>query len=80
MSEATAAGAEAEVDLYWMEAALNMGSRSLGLTAPNPSVGAILVKDRVVVGRGATAPGGGRTRSGSQSTRLAKRRAARRCT
>ena len=41
-----------------MAAALNLGSRSLGLTAPNPSVGAILVKDGAVVGRGATAPGG----------------------
>ena len=41
-----------------MEAALNLGSRSLGLTAPNPAVGAILVKDGAVVGRGATAPGG----------------------
>jgi diaminohydroxyphosphoribosylaminopyrimidine deaminase/5-amino-6-(5-phosphoribosylamino)uracil reductase len=45
-------------DLRWMEAALNLGSRSLGLTAPNPAVGAILVKDGAVVGRGATAPGG----------------------
>ncbi len=34
------------------------GARSLGLAAPNPSVGAILVKDGVVVGRGVTAPGG----------------------
>jgi len=41
-----------------MAAALNLGSRALGLTAPNPAVGAILVKDGVVVGRGATAPGG----------------------
>ena len=41
-----------------MDAALNLGSRSLGLTAPNPAVGAILVKDGAVVGRGATAPGG----------------------
>jgi diaminohydroxyphosphoribosylaminopyrimidine deaminase / 5-amino-6-(5-phosphoribosylamino)uracil reductase len=45
-------------DLRWMEAALNLGSRSLGLAAPNPAVGAILVKDGAVVGRGATAPGG----------------------
>jgi diaminohydroxyphosphoribosylaminopyrimidine deaminase / 5-amino-6-(5-phosphoribosylamino)uracil reductase len=45
-------------DLRWMYAALNLGSRSLGLTAPNPAVGAILVKDGAVVGRGATAPGG----------------------
>jgi diaminohydroxyphosphoribosylaminopyrimidine deaminase/5-amino-6-(5-phosphoribosylamino)uracil reductase len=41
-----------------MEAALNLGSWSLGLTAPNPSVGAILVKDKTIVGRGVTAPGG----------------------
>ena len=41
-----------------MEAALNLGARSLGLAAPNPAVGAILVKDGAVVGRGATAPGG----------------------
>jgi diaminohydroxyphosphoribosylaminopyrimidine deaminase/5-amino-6-(5-phosphoribosylamino)uracil reductase len=41
-----------------MGAALNLGSRSLGLTAPNPSVGAILVKGGAVVGRGATARGG----------------------
>ena len=56
MSAATAAGPDE--DLRWMEAALNLGSRSLGLAAPNPSVGAILVKGRAVVGRGATAPGG----------------------
>ncbi len=45
-------------DQRWMQAALNLGERSLGLAAPNPSVGAILVKDGVVVGRAATAPGG----------------------
>jgi diaminohydroxyphosphoribosylaminopyrimidine deaminase/5-amino-6-(5-phosphoribosylamino)uracil reductase len=53
-----AADAGLEEDLRWMEAALNLGSQSLGLTAPNPAVGAILVKDGAVVGRGATAPGG----------------------
>ncbi len=52
------AAAESDEDLRWMEAALNLGSRSLGLAAPNPAVGAILVKDGAVVGRGATAPGG----------------------
>ncbi len=41
-----------------MEAALDLGERSLGLAAPNPSVGAILVKDGAAVGRAATAPGG----------------------
>ncbi|HVP99250.1 MAG TPA: bifunctional diaminohydroxyphosphoribosylaminopyrimidine deaminase/5-amino-6-(5-phosphoribosylamino)uracil reductase RibD, partial [Roseiarcus sp.] len=47
-----------EEDRRWMEAALNFGERSLGLAAPNPSVGAILVQSGVVVGRGVTAPGG----------------------
>ena len=56
MSESAAA--DLDEDLRWMNAALSLGSRSLGLTAPNPAVGAILVKDRAVVGRGATAPGG----------------------
>src|ERR1700684_3073811 len=56
MSES--AGADPDEDLRWMEAALNLGSRSLGLAAPNPAVGAILVKDRAIVGRGVTAPGG----------------------
>jgi diaminohydroxyphosphoribosylaminopyrimidine deaminase/5-amino-6-(5-phosphoribosylamino)uracil reductase len=45
-------------DRRWMEAALNLGQRSLGLAAPNPAVGAILVNEGAVVGRGATAPGG----------------------
>ena len=56
MSEGVAA--DPNEDLRWMDAALNLGSRSLGRTAPNPAVGAILVKDGAVVGLGATAPGG----------------------
>jgi diaminohydroxyphosphoribosylaminopyrimidine deaminase/5-amino-6-(5-phosphoribosylamino)uracil reductase len=56
MSESQAA--DLDEDLRWMNAALNFGSRSLGLTAPNPAVGAILVNNGAVVGRGATAPGG----------------------
>ena len=56
MSESAAA--DPDEDLRWMEAALNLGSRSLGLAAPNPAVGAILVRDRAIVGRGVTAPGG----------------------
>jgi diaminohydroxyphosphoribosylaminopyrimidine deaminase/5-amino-6-(5-phosphoribosylamino)uracil reductase len=47
-----------EEDRRWMRAALNLGERSLGLAAPNPAVGAILVKEGRVVGRAATAPGG----------------------
>jgi diaminohydroxyphosphoribosylaminopyrimidine deaminase/5-amino-6-(5-phosphoribosylamino)uracil reductase len=56
MSESAAA--DPYEDLRWMEAALNLGSRSLGIAAPNPAVGAILVNNGAVVGRGATAPGG----------------------
>lgn len=51
-------GASPVEDRRWMDAALNLGQRFVGLTAPNPAVGAILVKDGVVVGCGATAPGG----------------------
>ena len=45
-----------------MAAALRLGRRNLGATAPNPAVGAIIVRDDdgspVVVGRGFTAEGG----------------------
>jgi diaminohydroxyphosphoribosylaminopyrimidine deaminase/5-amino-6-(5-phosphoribosylamino)uracil reductase len=47
-----------ETDQRFMNAALALGRRGLGLTAPNPSVGALVVKDGVVLGRGWTAPGG----------------------
>ena len=65
-------------DLRWMDAALNLGSRSLGLAAPNPAVGAILVKDGMIVGRGATAPGGRPHAERIAIARLAMRRAVRR--
>ena len=41
-----------------MAAALALGRRGMGRVAPNPAVGAIVVKDGIVVGRGVTAPGG----------------------
>lgn len=41
-----------------MRAALALGERGRGRTAPNPHVGCILVQGGVVVGRGWTAPGG----------------------
>ena len=51
-----------ETDRRFMAAALRIGRRSLGRTAPNPAVGAIIVAANggasVVVGRGWTAPGG----------------------
>ena len=45
-------------DERWMAAALRFGRRNFGLTAPNPCVAALIVRDGVVVGRGVTAPGG----------------------
>ena len=41
-----------------MELALALGRRGLGSTWPNPAVGAVIVKDGVIVGRGWTQPGG----------------------
>ncbi len=45
-------------DERFMAAALAFGRRGLGRTAPNPSVGALVVRDGIVVGRGRTADGG----------------------
>ena len=41
-----------------MDAALALGRRGLGRTSPNPSVGSLVVKHGIVVGRGVTALGG----------------------
>lgn len=45
-------------DDAFMAAALALGRRNLGRAAPNPAVGALLVRDGVIVARGWTAPGG----------------------
>ncbi len=45
-------------DRRFMALALALGRRGLGRSWPNPAVGAVLVKDRIVVGRGWTQPGG----------------------
>ncbi|MEM8688028.1 MAG: bifunctional diaminohydroxyphosphoribosylaminopyrimidine deaminase/5-amino-6-(5-phosphoribosylamino)uracil reductase RibD [Pseudomonadota bacterium] len=45
-------------DEQFMDLALRMGRRNLGATAENPSVGCIIVKEGLIVGRGVTAPGG----------------------
>jgi diaminohydroxyphosphoribosylaminopyrimidine deaminase / 5-amino-6-(5-phosphoribosylamino)uracil reductase len=50
--------ADPEADRLFMAEALAMGRANLGLTWPNPSVGAVVVKDGTIVGRGATQPGG----------------------
>src|SRR5580693_9455695 len=41
-----------------MALALSLGRRGLGRTWPNPAVGAVIVKDGAIVGRGWTQPGG----------------------
>ena len=46
-------------DARWLAAAACLAERARPLSRPNPAVGAILVKDGIVVGRGWT-PAGGR--------------------
>jgi diaminohydroxyphosphoribosylaminopyrimidine deaminase/5-amino-6-(5-phosphoribosylamino)uracil reductase len=48
----------AEEDARFMELALALGRRGLGNTWPNPAVGAVIVKNGVIIGRGWTQPGG----------------------
>jgi diaminohydroxyphosphoribosylaminopyrimidine deaminase / 5-amino-6-(5-phosphoribosylamino)uracil reductase len=45
-------------DERFMAAALSFGRRAMGLCAPNPAVGALIVREGVVVARGVTSPGG----------------------
>ena len=45
-------------DQRFMQLALSLGRRGLGNTWPNPAVGAVVVRDGVIVGRGWTQPGG----------------------
>jgi diaminohydroxyphosphoribosylaminopyrimidine deaminase/5-amino-6-(5-phosphoribosylamino)uracil reductase len=45
-------------DIRFMTLALSLGRRGLGNAWPNPAVGAVVVKEGAVVGRGWTQPGG----------------------
>src|SRR3954471_14860095 len=45
-------------DARFMDLALTLGRRGLGNTWPNPAVGAVVVKDGKIIGRGWTQPGG----------------------
>lgn len=45
-------------DARWMGAALALAARARGRTAPNPSVGCVIVAGGHVIGRGWTQPGG----------------------
>ncbi len=57
-SEDVAGGVPTQDDVRYMRAAIALGRRWQGLTSPNPSVGSLVVRDGVIVGRGATRPGG----------------------
>ena len=46
------------LDQHFMDLALSLGRTNLGQTWPNPSVGAVVVKNGIVVGQGATGTGG----------------------
>jgi diaminohydroxyphosphoribosylaminopyrimidine deaminase / 5-amino-6-(5-phosphoribosylamino)uracil reductase len=53
-----AGAADGSDDRRFMALALSLGRRGLGRTWPNPAVGAVIVKDGIIVGRGWTQPGG----------------------
>jgi diaminohydroxyphosphoribosylaminopyrimidine deaminase/5-amino-6-(5-phosphoribosylamino)uracil reductase len=46
------------IDARWMEAAIALGERGRGRTAPNPNVGCVIVSDGQLVGQGWTQSGG----------------------
>src|SRR4051794_37194023 len=57
-SRIAAADMTLEADQRFMALALTLGRRGFGNAWPNPAVGAVVVKDGVVIGRGWTQPGG----------------------
>lgn len=61
-------------DERFMRLALALGRRGLGNTWPNPAVGAVVVKDGIVLGRGWTQIGG-RPHAETEALRRAKRAA-----
>lgn len=61
-------------DRRFMDLALALGRRGLGNTWPNPAVGAVIVKEGVIVGRGWTQPGG-RPHAETEALRRAKKAA-----
>jgi diaminohydroxyphosphoribosylaminopyrimidine deaminase/5-amino-6-(5-phosphoribosylamino)uracil reductase len=61
-------------DERFMRLAFVLGRRNLGRTWPNPSVGAVIVKDGIIVGRGWTQQGG-RPHAEVEALRRAKKNA-----
>ncbi len=73
-SSAPSTPATAADDERFMALALNLGRRGLGNTWPNPAVGAVIVKDGVILARGWTQPGG-RPHAEVEALRRAKKSA-----
>jgi diaminohydroxyphosphoribosylaminopyrimidine deaminase/5-amino-6-(5-phosphoribosylamino)uracil reductase len=71
MSDQPAAQAD---DARYMALALALGRRGLGNTWPNPAVGAVIVKNGIIVGRGWT-QAGGRPHAEVEALKQAKRAA-----
>jgi len=65
---------DAAGDERYMALALNLGRRGLGNAWPNPAVGAVIVKDGVILARGWTQPGG-RPHAEVEALRRAKKAA-----
>ena len=59
-----------DVHIHHMQSALNLARLGLGRTAPNPSVGCVIVREGHIVGRGRTAQGG-RPHAESQALEMA---------
>ena len=49
---------QARIDSDFMRQAIALSQQGLGVTSPNPSVGAIVVRDGKIIGRGVTHQGG----------------------
>lgn len=59
VSKQMAAGVPTGTGEAFMGLAIDLAKRALGRTSPNPAVGAVVVRDGAVVGRGHTMPPGG---------------------
>jgi diaminohydroxyphosphoribosylaminopyrimidine deaminase/5-amino-6-(5-phosphoribosylamino)uracil reductase len=66
--------ANAPDDARFMDLAFTLGRRGLGNTWPNPAVGAVIVKDGIIIGRGWT-QSGGRPHAEVEALRRAKKNA-----
>ncbi|HYC15725.1 MAG TPA: bifunctional diaminohydroxyphosphoribosylaminopyrimidine deaminase/5-amino-6-(5-phosphoribosylamino)uracil reductase RibD [Pseudolabrys sp.] len=72
--QATPISASLSDDERYMRLALALGHRNLGHTWPNPAVGAVIVKDGIILGRGWTQKGG-RPHAEVEALRRAKKSA-----